>query len=272
MQEWLNSGFSFLVPAITQSFAQDNISPFWSQSVFSLAICGLVIGFAGLVDHYGGKWIFIAALVWMSLWSLTAGLTVSFPLFCFSRAMQGLAGAAIVPAQTHLVGRMPISKQTKPIVLALCAAATPLGFLGGVCIAALSPAYVTWRLFFWIASAASLTVCGIYWLTSTCGVRSSSRLPSRQAWYSAITIPFGLLCVLYGLATLPYKDSRSAGVVCPLVAGIAILIGALLMEMKAKDKALIPVSVYSGWEAKLLLTMTICFHASLGIIVFCYPL
>lgn len=271
-QEWMNSGYSFLTPVITKYFMQETISPFWSQSLYSLTLCASIIGLAGLVDRHGGNWVFLAALAWMSIWSLIAGLTTSYVLFCSSRAMQGLAGAAIIPAQTHIIGQLPISKHARPFALAICAALTPLGFLAGVCVASLSPEKVTWRLYFWIASGLSFILLSLHYLSDTQSLQMRTRTTSRKAWLSTALIATGSLCLSYSFALIPYQKASNPRIILPMIIGSFALLLVIWLETRGRGYALIPHSIYKTHENRLFLVMFVCFHASLGIVVFLYPL
>lgn len=268
----MNSGYSFITPVVGSSFTDSSVSPFWSQSIYSLTLCASVVLLAGLVDRYGGNWVLFAGLAWMSVWSLIAGFATSYLLFCVSRAMQGLAGAAIIPAQTHIIGQLPMSKQARSISLATCAAMTPLGFVAGVCVASLSPEHITWRLFFWIPSAVSFVLLLVHWVSATQASYMSSASTSWKAWLDAVLIGIGSLCLFYGLAVMPHGNSGGGKALSPILIGILTLIPAIWLERKNGRHALIPHCVYRSQETRLFLVIVLCFSACLGIVVFFYPL
>lgn len=68
-------------------------------------VSSVMLPFGRLADIYGGRTVYIAGLVWLTLWSIIAGFSKDQYMLDICRALQGLGPAAFMPSGMMLLGR-----------------------------------------------------------------------------------------------------------------------------------------------------------------------
>ncbi|KAF2488160.1 major facilitator superfamily domain-containing protein [Neohortaea acidophila] len=272
LTEYLISGFAIELSKGPSSGATQSTSTgkFWPASLLSLILSAMLLIFARLSDMYGGYMCFMFGVVWLAIWTLIAGFWINSMLILdISRAMQGLAIAAFMPSTFAMVGSIYPEGPRKNFVLGLYSGCAPLGFFGGLLIAAALPVDQSgW--YFWIAAGLS----GITFVTAFLTVpseRTARRTPDRKMdWIGAVLITTGLILVSYGLAVEPYvRHSQQPGfpswvVIGSLTLGLVLLAVALWYEGWCAKCPLLPFDFFAPKSVKAFCMACLCFYATYG--------
>ncbi|KAF2169463.1 hypothetical protein M409DRAFT_20681 [Zasmidium cellare ATCC 36951] len=124
----------------------------WFAAGYSLTVGTFILIAGRLGDVFGYKRFFVGGFLWFSLWSLLAGFAVySGPIFfAFSRAMQGIGPAFMLPNANAIISRAYEPGMTQNIAFSLFGCTAPGGFVLGSVFASLLSKRVWWPWAFWI--------------------------------------------------------------------------------------------------------------------------
>jgi MFS family permease len=188
------------LPSIGAELNMNEASLQWVVSSYALLFAGLLLLGGRIVDRLGGKHVFIAAVLLFGLASLLGGIADNTTLLLLSRALQGIAAAALLPS-----------------VLALLSQSFPSGKLR-------SSAYAVWG-----AVGASGLAAGVVFggLLTTVSWR----------WTFFINLPLVLVCVLGAIKAFESKPSQATSTKIPLLSSVAgtsaILLVVLVLTLLA---------------------------------------
>lgn len=94
------------MPQMARDFSVTAIDMNVGITSFLLAVAVFIPLSGWLADRFGERRIFATAIVLFTLASLLCGLSTSLPMFTFSRLLQGIGGALMVPVGRLLVLRV----------------------------------------------------------------------------------------------------------------------------------------------------------------------
>jgi len=141
----------------------------WYSAAYGLTAGTFVLPAGRLGDLFGHKKIFIIGFLWFALWSLIAGFAEMVQadggqgtvFFCFSRAMQGIGPALLVPNGQAMLGRAYQPGPRKNLVMSLFGAAAPLGFVAGAIMSTLFAIRASWPWAFWSMAAVCVALAAM---------------------------------------------------------------------------------------------------------------
>lgn len=138
------SGFTVVLPTLIKDLNIPQASSTWPASAFSLTVASFLLIFGRVADMFGGYPVYVAGLLWLTLWSLIAGFSTNEIMLNFCRALQGLGPAAYLPASVMILGRTYRPGPRKNLVFSIYGACAPLGFFAGIFFAGVTAEYTTW--------------------------------------------------------------------------------------------------------------------------------
>lgn len=141
----------------------------WYTAAYGLTSGTFVLPAGRLGDLFGHKNLFLIGFLWFALWSCIAGFAemvekaggAGTVFFCFSRAMQGIGPALLVPNGQAMLGRAYQPGPRKNIVMSLFGAAAPLGFVLGAVMASLFAVKASWPWAFWSMGAVCVALAAV---------------------------------------------------------------------------------------------------------------
>lgn len=143
----------------------------WYAAAYSLTVGTFILIAGRLGDLFGHKRLFIAGFVWFGVWSLLAGFSVyTSPIFFdFTRAMQGIGPAFMLPNGVAILGRAYPPGRRKEMIFSLFGATAPTGFVLGATFASLFAEVAWWPWGYWTMGAVcfACAAIGIFFIPVT---------------------------------------------------------------------------------------------------------
>ncbi|KXJ91160.1 major facilitator superfamily domain-containing protein [Microdochium bolleyi] len=236
MCEYFVSGFNIVLPAIAEALHIPESVRTWPAGVPNLTTAAFLLPCARLSDQYGSRNVFLAGHLWLLVWSLVAGFSVSTEMMIACRALQGVGAAAFMPAGISMFGQTYRPGPRKNLIFAIYGAFACIGFYFGIILGGIGAQLLTWSWYFWIGAifVAIVVVLGV---TTIPTALSQGSPEVTMDWLGATTIVSGVVLVVFALTDGGHAPN---GWATPYVY-VTFLIGALLLI----------VSVYiEGWVAK----------------------
>jgi EmrB/QacA subfamily drug resistance transporter len=265
----LGSGIVFLdativnvaLPAIRSSLHGGLAEQQWVVEAYLLTLASLLLVGGSLGDLFGRRRVFAIGLVGFGCCSLLCAVAPSSGMLIGARAVQGIAGALLVPSTLALIVDTFGENERAGAIgtwTAFTGIATVIGPLGG---GALVQA-ASWR---WIFAINLVPVAITLWLLS--------RLPSDTRTPGHVDIVGGALCVfglggpVFALIEQPQRGWGDPLVVIPLVGGILLLISFVLWERRSPEPML-PLHLFRVRNFAVGNLTTLALYAGLGVATF----
>lgn len=228
------------LPAIAGDLDAGLASQQWVVEAYLLALVALMLVGGMLGDQYGRKRMFVAGLVGFACTSALCAIAPSDELLIAARALQGVAGALLVPGSLALVAAAftgPARGAAVGTWTAWTGIATVVGPAGGgMLVDALS-----WRWIFWVnLPLIALTV----WLTLR--AVAESRDPGAVSgidWRGIVLSALGLGGPVFALIEQPGYGWSDPIVWGPLVAGIG-LFAAFIRHEARTERPMLDLSLF----------------------------
>lgn len=137
------------LPVIQKEFGASTAALHWTVNAYLLAWTIFVILAGKIGDQLGHRTVYIWGMIFFALFSALCSLSPNIGFLIFARALQGIAGAVMIPAQTALISTSfpPHTRgRATGVVVSIGSIFLVLGpLIGGVL-----TSWISWRWIFWI--------------------------------------------------------------------------------------------------------------------------
>jgi EmrB/QacA subfamily drug resistance transporter len=228
------------LPAISDDLGAGLADQQWIVESYMLALVSLLLVGGSLGDQFGRRRMFIIGLIAFGACSILCALAPSSGFLIGARALQGLAGALLVPGSLAIVAATfsgPARGKAVGTWTAWTGIATVFGPAGG---GALVEA-LSWRAIFWINIP---LIIFTVWVTHRC-VRESvdPEADRRIDWLGIFVSAVALGGPVYALIEQPREGWGSPMVFLPLIAGVLLFVGFIFWESRYSH-AMIDLSLF----------------------------
>jgi EmrB/QacA subfamily drug resistance transporter len=248
------------LPAIQQALHADAASTQWIVNAYLLLLGALVLVGGSAADLYGRRRIFLSGIAVFTAASIACGLAPNIMTLIVSRAVQGLGAALLTPASLAMLGATFDEHERSHAIgiwagfAALTAAAGPV--LGGWLVD-----QVSWRAIFLLNVPLAVAAAGL-----AIGFACESRDPQARSldWKGALAVAAGLAAITWGLSAIPASGFRDNTVLGALGLGIAFLALFVAIEVRAGERAMMPLSLFRTRQFAAANALTLLLYFALG--------
>jgi EmrB/QacA subfamily drug resistance transporter len=265
----LGSGIVFLdgtvvnvaLPSIQRDLHGNLADQQWVVEAYLLTLSSFLLVGGSLGDLLGRRRVFSAGLIGFGLCSMLCALAPSNGFLIGARAIQGIAGALLVPSTLALImDTFDESERSGAIGTwtAWTGVATVIGPLGGGVLIQVA----SWR---WIFAINLLPVVITLWLLT--GLESDRRNPGHIDVVGAALCALGLGGPVFALIEQPTYGWGDPRVVVPLVGGI-LLFGAFLAWERRSPEPMLPLGLFKIRNFAVGNLTTLALYGGLGVATF----
>jgi EmrB/QacA subfamily drug resistance transporter len=227
------------LPHIQHDLKMSEASLAWVVEAYVLAAGGLLLLGGRLADLLGRRATFLAGVALFGVASATCGFAQSGLMIDVSRFVQGLGEALAAPASLGIIAILFTDPAERIKALGIFGGLAGLGGTSGTVISGFIT-HVDWRWIFFINVPVAIVALA---LVPRLVSESRSAQAHRPDFLGAITGTAGLLAVVYGLLHAADHSWGSAGVLVPLLGGVALVLLMVGIEARSSDP-LIPLSFF----------------------------
>ncbi|MFE4515534.1 MFS transporter [Kitasatospora sp. NPDC056783] len=238
MQTVLIFSITMLSPALPSIQRQLDLSDAQltlASTAYGLSFSGLLLLGGRLADRAGRRRVLIWGVTLFGAASALAGCAPDAALLLAARFVQGAGAALAAPAAMSLLGVVYRDRAAHQRAVAVWGTLSALGATSGTLLSGVVCAYTSWRWEFAVPVVVSLVVLGAARRFLPTG-ESSSAAPLDVPGSVLITV--GLTVLTWGLAATETDGWNSPGTYGPIALGVVLLVGFLLVELRAANPVL----------------------------------
>jgi EmrB/QacA subfamily drug resistance transporter len=265
----LGSGIVFLdgtivnvaLPAIRASLHGGLADQQWVVEAYLLTLSSLLLIGGSLGDLFGRRRVFELGVVAFGVCSLLCAVAPNSGVLIAARAVQGIAGAMLVPSTLALIMDTFEDHERAAAIgtwTAWTGIATVIGPLGGGALITLA----SWR---WVFAINIVPVVITLALLRT--LPQDKRSPGHVDWLGALLGVLGLSGPVFALIEQPTYGWGNARVAIPLIAGLVLLAVFLVTERRERDPML-PFELFGSRNFAVGNLTTLTLYAGLSIATF----
>ena len=251
------------LPAIREDLDTGLAAQQWIVEAYLLTLGALILVGGSLGDHLGRRRIFVVGLIGFGITSALCAVAPTAEFLIAARALQGIAGALLVPSSLALVtATFPGDERGAAIGswTAWTGMAFVIGPLGGGALIE----FVSWRWIFAINVPLVLVT-----LAMARGVPESrdEEAPGEIDYVGAVLASFGLAGPVFALIEQPIYGWTDPLVWIPGVAGL-MLLGVFLWHERRTAHPMLPLSLFRSRNFAVGNAATLLIYGGLGAATF----
>jgi len=217
------------LPVAQHDLAFSNADRQWVVTAYSLAFGGLLLLGGRLADMVGRRRMLIIGMVGFALASALGGAAQNLGMLIVGRAIQGAFGAMLAPAALSTLTVTFTSPAERGKAFGIFGAIAGAGGAIGLLLGGVLTEYLSWRWCLYVNVVFSVVAV-------TLAVRLLRRDKRDTSVHldplGAVLVVAGLVCVVYGLSEADTKGWDSTLTIGLLVAGVVLLAGFAVAEMR----------------------------------------
>ena len=261
------TALSVALPIIQKDLAVPLSTVLWVVNAYSLGLAALMLLGGSAGDHYGRRRVFVIGIVLFTVMSLICGLSASAPQLIAARALQGLGGALLVPANLAIIGAVFDERERGKAIGTWAAFAAVTGALGPVLGGWLVDT-ISWRAVFFLNLPIALVTLFITWryMPETRNPEAADKLD----WPGAVLVTAALGTLALGLTEAGNAGWDHPLVVAALVAAFCLLIGFIRTE-SLRASPMVPLGLFRSRNFSGANLLTLFLYAALAGVFFLLP-
>ncbi|KAJ1647883.1 hypothetical protein LPJ64_000768 [Coemansia asiatica] len=268
-----NTIVSTMLPKITEKFEALKLMT-WIASSYIISSTALQPMYGKLCNIFGHQYVLLVAHMFFLVGSIICGASNSARMLIAGRAIAGIGGSGLMSLCFVVIGdivptaKSPMYISAFAMVWAIASVAGPL--LGGVFA---DKTGFKWGFYINPIIQAPVLVLIILFMRLPLPQGSAMEKIRRIDFLGIFTVVSGIilfqLSLTWGGQQYPWN---SAAVITPLVLGIAILIGFVLVEWKIPTEPIMPLHLFKRRNATLMLIVQVLFGMCFFLFIFFFPL
>ncbi|HUB93905.1 MAG TPA: MFS transporter [Verrucomicrobiae bacterium] len=251
------------LPAIKHTLGGGLTGQQWIVDSYLTTLGAIILVAGSMSDLYGRKRVLLAGLVSFGVTSLLCASSPTITTLVIARALQGVAGALLVPSSLALI-TSNFEGGAKAKAIGTWTGWTGLAFIIGPLLGGSLVQYVNWRFIFVINVIPIVaTLC----LLRTVPTNDHHTKDVRIDVIGALLGALGLGLTVFGLIEQGHYGILSPVVYLPFVVGILTLIGFLIHERTA-EAPMLPLNIFTNRNFSTGNIATAAIYAALSVNTF----
>jgi EmrB/QacA subfamily drug resistance transporter len=231
------------LPSIKTDLTFSDESLQWVVSAYAIFFGGALLLGGRLADLLGRRRLFVGGLVLFAASSLLCGIAWSEASLIGFRAIQGLAGALLVPAALSLLMTTFTEGRERNLALGIYGAASGSGAAAGVLLGGVLTSYLSWSWIFFVNVPVGIAAA---LLAPVLLGESRPELGHRHLdARGAVTATAGLMLLVYALSRATTEGWTSATALLPLAGSVSLLAAFITLEARS-PWPLLPLRLFRG--------------------------
>ncbi|GAB3425389.1 MFS transporter [Flindersiella endophytica] len=229
------------LPSIQQDLAFSPTGLAWVVNGYLLTFAGFMLLGGRIADLFGHRRVLVAGLFLFSAASLVAGVATGPAILVVARVVQGVGAALLAPATVAVLNTSFTEGGSRARAFGAWSAAGGVGGMAGAVVGGAITTGLSWQWVFLInvpIGALLIAVALISLPGNGPGERQPLDLPG------AITGTAGLAGVVYGVMQVAGHGWTSTPVVAPVVAGLLLLVGFVVVEARFAARPMLPLRLF----------------------------
>lgn len=227
------------LPAIARELGGGLSTQQWTVDAYLVTLGALILVAGAASDAYGRILVLRVGLIGFGIASLAVAVAPSIELLIAARALQGVAGAFLVPSSLALI-TSTIEEPTRSRAIGLWTALTTGAMIVGPVLGGVIVDLSSWRLVFLINV---LPIGVALWLLTRLDARDHREPDARIDWIGAVLCTAGLGLAVFALIELPNGGPAMPWLWGALVCGVA-LFAAFVVRQRAATRPLLPLDLF----------------------------
>jgi len=226
------------LPAIERDLGGGFATQQWIVNAYMVSLSALMLIAGSLSDTLGRKRMMQIGLIGFGITSLLCAIAPTAEILIIARALQGAAGAILVPSSLALIMTVFSGKEEGKAIgswtawTVIAPAVGPL--IGGFLVDSLS-----WRAIFWINI---IPIIVTYFLLHRLELNEKNER-AKVDYIGTVLCSLGLLGIVYAFTEESHFGWQSAAIQLPLIAGV-ILIGLFIWYERRASAPMLPLSLF----------------------------
>ena len=237
------------LPAMERDLGGGLSTQQWAVDAYLITLGALILVAGSVSDAYGRLLVMRIGLIGFALTSIAIAVAPGPELLIVARALQGIAGALLVPSSLALI-TSTFRGAAQARAIGIWTAMTTVALIAGPLIGGLFVDFASWRFAFLI----NVVPIGItLWLMVRLGQRDVRRADAYIDWLGAVLCTVGLGGVVYALIEQPNLGWSSPMIWVTLVVGVLSFAGFLVRQRFARSP-IMPLSLFrvrNFWSGNL---------------------
>ncbi len=250
------------LPAISNDLGGGLATQQWVVDAYLITLGALILLAGSLSDLFGRKKILTWGLVGFAVTSLLCAVAPSANFLIVSRALQGVAGALLVPSSLALI-ISTFSGQPQGKAIGTWTAWTGISFVIGPLLGGFLVDVLSWR---WIFAINILPIAVCLWLLRGLQYTEKTKHVSVDA-VGALLCSIGLSAAVFGLIEQPHYGWTSPTILVSLIGGALLIVTFVFYESRNKA-AMLPLSLFTKRNFSFGNLATVAIYAGLSIATF----
>ncbi|WP_198664457.1 MFS transporter [Jiangella endophytica] len=214
----------------------------WVQDAYTLVFGGLLLLGARAGDIVGRRRLFVAGLAVFGAASLAIGLAPTGAWMIGARAVQGLGAAIVAPTSLALITAY-FDGEARSRAVAWYAATAGLGASLGLLVGGALTEWLSWRAAFLVNVPIAVAMIA----AARAVLPETPRRSGRFDVVGALCATLGMGALVLGIIEAGETGWDAAGVVVPVVAGLALLVALVFTQARA-EQPIMPLRLFCSWE------------------------
>ncbi|HEU5469432.1 MAG TPA: DHA2 family efflux MFS transporter permease subunit [Actinophytocola sp.] len=229
----------------------------WFVNAYTLSFAALLLTAAALGDRLGRRRIFLAGIALFTLASAACALATEPWMLTAARAVQGAAGAAVMPLSLTLLAAA-VPDRMRNAAVGIWGGISGLGIALGPVVGGAVADGLTWNWIFWLNVPVGLVAVPL----AAVMLRESRGGSRRLDPVGLVLSSAGVLALVWGVVHGADDGWTSAGVLAAMAGGIALL-GAFLAWERRAAAPMLPLRLFRSVPFSLVNAVSFTF--SLGV-------